>query len=116
MEEAIFKETFLEDEVKVGEGEVVTPANMIPLIGTAWVKRGNQEEGGKEHLVKLIAKVLWRGYHEHATIVIELLKKEYKRHLLKLFGKKGELQEWTEKKGIKMRHTKIEVFLEENKM
>ena len=47
MAEAIFKATYLEGEVKVGEGEVVTPANMIPLIGTAWAKKVNQEEGGK---------------------------------------------------------------------
>ena len=34
MAEAIFKASYLKDEVEVGEGEVVTPANMIPLIGT----------------------------------------------------------------------------------
>ena len=77
---------------------------------------GKEGEKGKEYLIEMIAKVLWRGYHELAAIVIELLKKEDKGKLLKIFGKKGELQEWTEKKGIKMRHTKIEVFLEENRM
>ena len=47
MAEAIFKTKYLENEVEVGEGEVVTPANMIPLIGNAWAKKVNQEEGGK---------------------------------------------------------------------
>ena len=51
------------------------------------------EEGGKETLVKLIAKVLWRGYHDQAEVAIALLKKEDKNKLLRIFGKKGELQE-----------------------
>ena len=89
--EAIFKATYLEDEVKVGEGDKVTTANMIPLIGTEWARKVNQGDGGKEQLVKLNAKVLWRGYHEQAAIVIELLKKEDKGKLLKIFGQKGEL-------------------------
>ena len=88
MAEAIFKATYLEDEMKVGEVEVVTPANMLSLIGTAWAKKVNQEEGGKEHLIKLIAKVLWRGYHKHAAIAIELLKKEDTGNLLKIFEKR----------------------------
>ena len=33
---------------------------------------------------------------------------------MKIFGKKSELQEWTEQKGIKLSSTNIEVFLEEN--
>ena len=75
MAEAIFKATYLEDEVEDKEEEVVTPANMLPLIGTKWAKKVNQEEGGKKMLVKMIAKVLWRGYHEQAELAIELLKK-----------------------------------------
>ena len=34
MSEAIFKETYLEDDVKVGEKNNVTPGNIIPLKGT----------------------------------------------------------------------------------
>ena len=45
--------------MEIGEGEVVTPANMLPLIGILWAKKINQEEGGKEYLIKMIAKVLW---------------------------------------------------------
>ena len=47
MDKAIFKAKYLEDKVKVGEGQVVTTANMIPLIGTAWAKKANQEEEEK---------------------------------------------------------------------
>ena len=34
MGESIFKAIYLEDEVKNGEGNKMTPADMIPLIGT----------------------------------------------------------------------------------
>ena len=64
----------------------------------------------------MIAKVPWRGYHEQAAIAIELLKKEDKGKLIKIFGKKGELQEWTEQKGIKLKYIKIEIFPEENRV
>ena len=53
-----------------------------------WEKEISQEEGGEEYLIKIIAKVLWRGYHEQAAIAIKLLKKEDKGKLLKIFGKR----------------------------
>ena len=37
--EAIFKATYLEDEVKIGEENKVTPGIIIPLIGTEWSKK-----------------------------------------------------------------------------
>ena len=64
----------------------------------------------------MIAKVLWRVYHKQALLAIELLKKEDKDKMLKIFGQRGELQEWAEKKGIKLKYTKLEVFPEENEL
>ena len=75
MAEAIFNAMNFEYEVDDKEDEVVTPANMLPLIGTKWAKEVNQEKGGKEMLVKMIAKVLWRGYHEQAELANRTTKK-----------------------------------------
>ena len=108
MAEAIFKATYLEDENKNSDEEVVTPANKLSLIGTKWGKKVASEEGGKETLIKLIAKVLWRGYHDQAEVAIALLKKEDKNKLLRIFGKKGELQEWAQKKGINLKYNKLD--------
>ena len=44
MSEVIFKATYLEDEVKVGEKNRVTPGKIIPLIGTEWSKKVHQGE------------------------------------------------------------------------
>ena len=62
----------------------------------------------------MIAKVLWRGYHDQAEIAIALLKKEDKGKLLKIFGKKCEIQEWSQKKGINLKYIKLEVFPEDS--
>ena len=62
MAEAIFKATHLDDENANSNEEVVTPANKLSLIGTKWGGEVTIEEGGKETLVELIAKVMWRGY------------------------------------------------------
>ena len=78
---------------------MVTPSNMLPLIGTMWENKINQEECGKEYLVEMIAKVLWRGYHEQAAIAIELLKKEDEGKLLKLFGKRESFRNEQMRKG-----------------
>ena len=78
MAKAIFKATYLEDGNENSDEEVVTPANKLSLIGTKWGKKVTSEEGGKETLVKLIAKVLWRGYYDQAKVAIALLKKKIK--------------------------------------
>ena len=36
-------------------------------------------------MIEMIAKVLWRGYHDQAEVAIALLKKEDKGKLLKIF-------------------------------
>ena len=59
MGEAIFKATYLEDEVKVGEKNKVIPVNILPLIGTEWSKKVPQGVNVKETLIKAIAKVMW---------------------------------------------------------
>ena len=58
MGQAIFKATYLEDEVKIEDENNVTRANIIPLIGTEWAKKMNQGDRGKEQLVEFIAKFL----------------------------------------------------------
>ena len=78
MAEAIFKATYLEDEENANNEEVVTPANKLYLIGTKWGKKVTREEGGKKTLIEMIAKVLWRGYHDQAEVAIALLKNEDK--------------------------------------
>ena len=45
MSEAIFKATYLEDEVKIGEENKVTPGNIIFLIGTEWPKKSIRVRG-----------------------------------------------------------------------
>ena len=75
MSESTFKARYLEDEVKIGEENKVTPGNIIPLVGTEWSKKVHQGEKIEEELVEAIAKVLWRVYHKQATTEIELLKK-----------------------------------------
>ena len=75
MGEAIFKATYLEDEVKVGEKNKVKLGNILPLIGTEWSKKVPQGMNMKDTLIKAIAKVMWRVYHKQAAIAIELLKK-----------------------------------------
>ena len=79
MAEEIFKAMYLEDGNENNDEEVVTPANKLSLIGTKWGKKVTSEEGGKETLIKLIAKVLWRGYHNQAEVAIALLKKKIKK-------------------------------------
>ena len=59
---------------------MVTPANKLSLIGTKWGKKVTSKEGGKEALIEMIAKVLWRGYHDQAEVAISLLKKEDKKN------------------------------------
>ena len=76
MSEAIFKATYLEDEVKVGDKNKVTPGKILPLIGTEWAKKVPQGENVQETLIEAIAKVMWRVYHKQAALVIELLKKK----------------------------------------
>ena len=75
MGEAIFKAKYLEDEVKVGDKNKVTPGKILPLIGTEWEKKVPKGENVKETLIEAIAKVMWRVYHKQAAIAIELLKK-----------------------------------------
>ena len=41
-------------------------------------------------------------------------KKEDEGKLLKIFGKKGELQEWTQQKGINLKYMKFELFPGDN--
>ena len=82
MSEAIFKATYLEDEVKVEDKNKVTPANILPLIGTEWAKKVPQGENVQETLVEAIAKVMWRVYHKQAALVIELLKKKARTNYL----------------------------------
>ena len=77
-------------------------------------KKVTSEEGGKETLIELIAKVLWRGYHDQVEVTIALLKKEDKNKLLRIFCKKGELQEWAQQKGINLKYIKLEVFPEDS--
>ena len=57
-----------------------------------------------------------RGYHDQAEVAIALLKKEDKNKLLRIFGKKGELQEWAQQKGINLKYNKLEVFPEDIEM
>ena len=54
MSEAIFKATYLENEVKVGNKNKVTPGNIIPPIGTEWSKKVHQGENAKETLIEEI--------------------------------------------------------------
>ena len=56
--EAIFNATYLEDEVKVGDKNKVTPGNILPLIGTEWAKKVPQGENVQETLIEAIAKVM----------------------------------------------------------
>ena len=60
MGEAIFKATYLEDELKIENENEVPPAEILPLIGTEWKKEMNQGEGVRDQLVEMIAKLLWR--------------------------------------------------------
>ena len=113
MSEAIFKATYLEDEVKIGDNNKVTPANILPLIGTEWAKKVPQGENVQETLIGAIAKVMWRVYHKQAALVIELLKKENQDKLLRVFGQEGVLQEWAKKQGITLTYGQLEVFPEE---
>ena len=110
MAKAIFKATYIEDGNENSDEEVVTSANKLSLIGTKWGKKLTSAEGGKETLVELKAKLLWRGYYDQAEVAIALLKKEDKNKLLRIFGKKGELQEWAQKKGINLTYNKLEIF------
>ena len=57
MSEALFKATYLEDEVKNGGKKVVTPGNIIPLIGTEWSKKVHQGEKVEQTLIEVIEKV-----------------------------------------------------------
>ena len=54
--------------------------------------------------------MLWRVYHKQAAIAIELLKKESKDVILRVFVQKGVLQEWEEKQGIKFKYEQMDVF------
>ena len=110
--EAILKATYIEDKVKVGENNRVTPGNIIPLIGMEWSKKVHQGEKVKETLIKEIAKVLWIVYHKQAAIAIELLKKESKDMLLRVFGQEGVIQEWADKQGITLKYEQVDVFPE----
>ena len=92
------------------------PDNKLSLIDTKWGKKVTSDEGGKETLIKLIVKVLWRGYHDQAEVAIALLKKEDKNKLLRIFGKKGEIQEWTQKKEINLKCNRLEIFHGETEM
>ena len=113
MIEEIFKAIYIEDEVKVGEKNRVKTGNIITLIGTEWSRKVHQGERVKETLIEAISKVLWRVYNKQAAIAIELLKKESKDKLLRIFGQEGVLQEWAEKQGITLTYEQLEVFPEE---
>ena len=73
----------------------MTPGNIIPLIGTEWSKKVHQGEKVEETLIEAITKLLWRVYHTQAAIAIEIIKKESKDVLLRVFGQEGVLQEWS---------------------
>ena len=100
MSEVIFQSTYLEDEVKVGDKNKVTPGNILLLIVTEWAKKVPQGENVQEMLIEAIVKVMWRVYHKQAALVIVLLKKESQDKLLRIFGQEGVLQEWAKSKGL----------------
>ena len=60
----------------------------------------------------MIAKVMWRVYHEQAQTFIKCLKKEENDKIMRIFGQKGVFQDWAEKKGIKLEYKQLDVYPE----
>ena len=45
MSKAIFKATYLEDEVKLPDVSKIAPANILPLVGIYWPKKVHSGKG-----------------------------------------------------------------------
>ena len=76
MGEAIFKVTYLEDEVKIPDITKLAPASIIPLVGIDWTKKVHSGKGLQVEVIGMIAKVMWHAFPKQAMITLELLKKE----------------------------------------
>ena len=76
MGKAIFKATYLEDEVKIHDITKLAPATIITLVGIDWPKKVQISKGLQMEAIGMIAKVMWRAFPKQATITLELLKKE----------------------------------------
>ena len=44
MSEDILKAIYLEDEVKIEDMKMMTPANILPLVGNEWIKRVGRKQ------------------------------------------------------------------------
>ena len=60
MSEAIFKATYLEDEVKIADESKIAPENILPIVGVDWPKKVHHGKGIQVQLIKLIAKFMWQ--------------------------------------------------------
>ena len=54
--ESIFKATYLEDEVKVGDTKKVAPASILPIVGIDWPKKVHQGNGLQDEIIALIER------------------------------------------------------------
>ena len=113
MGEAIFKATYLEDEVKIPDITKIAPANIIPLVGIDWPKRVHSGKGLQVEVIGMIAKVMWRAFPKQAVITLELLKKEDMESLLRILTQQGELHEWAKRQGIKLEYEEIKIIQKE---
>ena len=113
MGEAIFKATYLEDEVKIPDITKIALASIIPLVGIDWPKKVHSGKGLQVEVIGMIAKVMWRAFPKQAMITLELLKKEDRENLLRILTQQGELHEWARKQGIKLEYEEIKILQEE---
>ena len=82
-------------------------------MGIDWPKKVHSGKGLQVEVIELIAKVMWRAYPRQANITLELLKKESRENLFKIFTQEGALYEWSDKHGISLEHEVITLLQEE---
>ena len=58
MSEAIFKATYLEDEVRIENMEKMAPANILLMVVIDWIKRVHNWQELKIEVIGMIAKVM----------------------------------------------------------
>ena len=59
MSEAIFKATYLEDEVKIPDITKIALASILSLVGIDWPKKVHSVKGLQVEVIGLMAKVMW---------------------------------------------------------
>ena len=76
-------------------------------MGIDWPKKLHSGKGIQVQVNEFIAKVMWGAFPSQANIALELLKKENRENILKIFTQEEALYAWSDKQGISLEYEAI---------